>query len=185
MSIALAKWTVDDYHRMTAAGILEGRPVEFLNGEIVTTAPEGPEHAFLGDEGGDYLSQLLGARAKVRQGRPITLADASEPEPDLSVVKPLGNVYRNRHPYPEDIFLVIELSNTSLAKDLEPKRRIYAVAKIPEYWVIDLKTQTLIIFKQPQQGDYQTRQDLTAGSIQLSAFPDVTVSISRLLMQLD
>lgn len=170
---------------MTAAGILEGRPVELLNGEIVTMAPEGPEHAFLGDEGGDYLAELLGNRAKVRQGRPITLPNDSEPEPDLSVVKPLGKIYRQRHPYAEDVFLVVELSNTSLAKDLDPKRRLYATAGIPEYWVINLKTQQVIVFKHPEQGDYQTRQDLADGDIQLDAFPDVTISISRLLMQLE
>ncbi|MEA5462889.1 Uma2 family endonuclease [Leptothoe sp. PORK10 BA2] len=184
MSVVLAKWTLDDYHRMTAAGILDGRSVELLNGEIVTMAPEGPEHAFLGDEGGDYLSELLGKRAKVREGRPVTLPNQSEPEPDLAVVRPLGDIYRQRHPYAEDVFWVIEFSNTSLAKDLEAKRRAYAAASIPEYWVVNLQERNIVILRQPEQGDYQAQQVLSRGDIQLVAFPDVTVSIARILGEL-
>ncbi|MDA0266769.1 MAG: Uma2 family endonuclease [Cyanobacteria bacterium] len=183
MSVALAKWTLDDYHRMTAAGILDDRPVELLNGEIVTLAPEGPEHAFLGDEDGDYLSNLLGQRAKVRQGRPITLPNQSESEPDLAIVKPLGDTYRHRHPYAEDVFWVIELSHTSLTKDLETKPPIYAAAGIPEYWVVNLKDRAVVVFREPAQGQYQSQQTLSSGDIQPVAFPDLTVSMAQLLQQ--
>lgn len=168
---------------MTTAGILDGRSVELLDGEIVTMAPEGPEHAFLGDEGGDYLSELLGSRAKVREGRPITLPNQSEPEPDLAVVKPLGDIYRQRHPYAEDVFWVIEFSNTSLTKDLDVKRKVYAAANIPEYWVVNLKARNIVVFRKPEQGDYQIQQTLYDGTTQLVTFPDVTVSIARILRQ--
>jgi Uma2 family endonuclease len=183
MSVAFAKWTLDDYHRMTAAGLLDNRPVELLNGDIVTLAPEGPEHAFLGDEGGDYLSNLLGQRAKVRQGRPITLPNQSEPEPDLAIVKPLGETYRHRHPYAEDVFWVIEFSNISLVKDLDTKPGIYATAGIPEYWVVNLQDRTVVVFRDPVQGHYQSQQTLSQGDIHPVAFPDVTVAISQLLQQ--
>ena len=183
MAVTLAKWTLTDYHRMTAAGILAGRSVELLNGEIVTMAPEGPEHAFLGDEGGSYLRDLLGKRAKVREGRPITLANQSEPEPDLAVVKPLGNIYRQRHPFAEDVWLVIEFSNTSLAKDLDVKRYVYATVNIPEYWVVNLKEQNVVVFRNPEQGDYRSQRTFNDGDVPLAVFPDVTVSISRLLKQ--
>jgi len=181
MTLTTAKWTLDDYHRMIDAGILSDRRVELLNGEIVEMPPEGPDHAYLADEAGDYLESLLQGRAKVREGRPITLPDASEPEPDIAVVRALGSVYRRRHPYPEDVFWLLEFSNSSLAKDLKPKRLVYAAAGIQEYWVANLKTSTLIVFRSPQQGDYQSQQDLTTGVIQPLAFPEIAISIEQLL----
>jgi Uma2 family endonuclease len=121
MTVTTAKWTLDDYHRMIEVGLLEGRHAELLNGEIIEMPPEGSEHAYLGDEIGRYLSRLLGDRARVREGHPITLPNDSEPEPDIAVVRTLGQIYRQHHPYAEDIFWLIEFSNTSLAKDLDAK----------------------------------------------------------------
>jgi Uma2 family endonuclease len=181
MTLTTAKWSLDEYHQMINAGILSDRRVELLNGEIVEMSPEGPDHAYLGDAAGDYLESLLQGRAKVREGRPITLSDASESEPDIAVVKPLGRVYRQRHPYPEDIFWLIEFSNSSLAKDLDAKRLIYATAGIAEYWVANLKTLELTIFRVPDQGDYQFQETLRGGMIQPLAFSDVDISVARLL----
>ena len=78
-----------------------GRCVELLNGEIVEMAPEGEFHAYSSDEAGEYLIYLLGERAKVRQGKPITLPQSnSEPEPDIAIVERLGRDYREHHPWP-------------------------------------------------------------------------------------
>lgn len=183
MSVALAQWTLDDYHRMIASGILDDRAVELLKGEIVTMAPEEPEHAFLGHRGGQYLESLLGEQAEVRQGRPITLPNQSEPEPDLAIVRPLGSAYRYRHPYPEDVFWVVEFSYTSLGKDLETKPSIYAGAGIPEYWVVNLKQSTVVVFRNPEEGGYQWRQTLESGFLHPLAFADVTIQVARLLGQ--
>lgn len=180
MALETAKWTLDDYHRMIETGILSDRRVELLNREIIEMSPEGPDHAYLGDAAGDYLESLLRGRANVREGRPITLPDNSEPEPDIAVVKPLGKVYRQRHPYPEDVFGLIEFSNSSLIKDLEPKQLIYAKAGIQEYWVANLKTSELIVFRDPQQEGYRLRLVLKDGTVQPIAFPDVSISVERL-----
>jgi len=116
--LTTAKWTIADYHSMVAAGILAGRQVELLNGEIVEMPPE--PHAYSSDEAGEYLIYLLGERAKVRQAKPITLLNSnSEPEPDIAVVQRLGREYREHHPYGENIFWVIEYSDSSLSKDRE------------------------------------------------------------------
>ncbi|MBW4488737.1 MAG: hypothetical protein KME12_13190 [Trichocoleus desertorum ATA4-8-CV12] len=71
MSVTIAKWTIDKYHHMIAAGILEHRRVELLKGEIVEMAPEGETHAYFSSEPGDYLSRLLGDRALIRSAKPI------------------------------------------------------------------------------------------------------------------
>jgi Uma2 family endonuclease len=133
MSVAIAKWTLDEYHRMIAAGLLDHRQVELLKGEIVEMAPEGEPHAYFSSEAGDYLAQLLGERAMVRQAKPITLPNQSEPEPDLAVVQRLGREYLDHHPYPENIFWLIEYADSSLDKDLQTKSQVYAEVGIPEY----------------------------------------------------
>lgn len=182
MTLITAKWTVEDYHRMIATGILEGRHIELLNGEIVEMPPEGESHAYSSDEAGEYLIYLLGDRAKVRQAKPITLLPSnSEPEPDIAIVQRLGRDYREHHPYPENVFWLIEYSDSSLSKDLEVKTQIYAAAGIPEYWIINLRTRQLIVFRLPTDEGYQSKQTISHGEISPIAFPDLPVSIARLL----
>lgn len=181
MTVTTAKWTLEDYHRMLEVGLLENRHVELLNGEIIEMPPEGPEHAYLGDEIGKYLSGLLGDRARVREGRPITLPNDSEPEPDLAIVRPLGQIYRQRHPGAEEILWIIEFSNTSLAKDLDTKRKAYAAALIQDYWVVDLKHRQLKVFREPVEGNYRSESTFTNGEICPLAFSDVRVSVQRFL----
>jgi Uma2 family endonuclease len=181
MKITTAKWTVDDYHRMVEAGILDDRPVELLNGEIIEMSPEGTPHANRSTKGANYLRQLLGDRAEIREGKPITLSDRSEPEPDIAIVQPLDEEYDHHHPYPENIFWLIEFSNSSLEKDLEVKRKAYAAAGIPEYWVVNLRQMELVVLRALHAEDYQEEATLTEGTIQPVAFPDVTVAVNRFL----
>ncbi|MCA1993904.1 MAG: Uma2 family endonuclease, partial [Coleofasciculus sp. S288] len=82
---------------------------------------------------------------------------------------------------PDNIFWLIEFSNTSLAKDLDVKRKAYATAAIPEYWVMDLKKQQLKVFREPVAGDYASESTFKAGEIRPLAFPDVVVSVQRLI----
>jgi Uma2 family endonuclease len=175
----LAKWTIDDYHRMIEAGILENRRVELLEGEILEMTPEEPVHKYYEEELADYLRSCLVNQALIREVAPITLQN-SEPEPDISIVKLPRENYLTRHPGVEDIFWVIEVSDFTLTKDLDTKRKIYAVAGIKEYWVIDVKNKQLIIFRSPQDGDYLFKQDISQGNIQPLAFPNINVSVDRL-----
>ncbi|MFB2898507.1 Uma2 family endonuclease [Aerosakkonemataceae cyanobacterium BLCC-F50] len=181
MSVTIAKWTLEEYHRIIQAGILDDRQVELLRGEIVEMAPEGEPHAYSRNEAGEYLTRLMGDRAKVRQDSPITLPNNSEPEPDIAVVRNLGREYREHHPYPENIFWIIEYSQSSLSKDLEIKSKIYAEVNIPEYWVVNLNELQLVVFRDPQNGEYNSKQILTSGTIQPLAFLDIAISIDLIL----
>ncbi len=134
MSVTIAKWTLDEYHRMIEVGLLDDRQVELLNGEIVEMSPEGEPHAYYATEASDYLKALLGDRVKIRQAKPITIPTSnSEPEPDIAIVQPLGREYLQHHPYPENIFWLIECSHSSLTKDIDVKHKAYAAANISEY----------------------------------------------------
>jgi Uma2 family endonuclease len=182
-NVIIAKWTLDQYHQMIEAGILNHQRVELLNGEIIEMSPEGEPHAFYSHSAAKYLERMLGdERVTVRQGNPITIPiTQSEPEPDIAVVRPLGRVYLSHHPYPENIFWLIEFSNNSLKKDLDPKAIAYATAGIPESWVVNLKTMELVVMRQPADGMYQHQVTLRDGTIQPLAFPDVDLSVRQLL----
>jgi len=156
MTVTHYKWTVDRYHRAIAAGLFDDQPIELLRGELIVMPPEGEPHAYSNSEAGDYLREILGSRAKIREAHPITLPDNSEPVPDLAIVKPLGAVYRERHPHPDDIFWLIEFSNTTLNQDLREKRTLYAEVAIAEYWVVNLRDRELIVFRNPEGGNYST-----------------------------
>ncbi len=181
MTVTTYKWTIDRYHQAVEAGVFDA-PVELLKGEIIIMPPEGEPHACRGDITAEYLRQLLGQRAQVREGKPITIFNsASEPEPDIAIVQRLFWEYDEHHPYPENIFWLIELSKTSLKKDLELKSEIYAEAGIQEYWVIDLKAAKLIVFRDPVDREYQSKQTYNTGSVSPLAFADVVMSVDILL----
>ncbi|MCJ8279341.1 MAG: Uma2 family endonuclease [Rivularia sp. ALOHA_DT_140] len=181
MTVTLAKWTTEEYHLMIEAGIFDNRRVELLRGEIVEMSPEGEPHAYFSTEAGTYLIKLLDDKANIRQAKPITLPNNSEPEPDIAIVKPLGREYLEHHPYPEDIFWLIEYSNSSLEKDLETKTKIYAEVGIIEYWVVNLKKRELIVFRQPSDGGYASKFTITEGTVYPLVFPDIAVSVDMIV----
>ncbi|HEY9626504.1 MAG TPA: Uma2 family endonuclease [Coleofasciculaceae cyanobacterium] len=182
MTITTAKWSVEDYHRMIETGLLDDRSVELLNGEIIEMTPEREPHAFYSRTSAKYLEQLLGEQVEVLQGKPITIpSNNSEPQPDIAVVQPLGREYLQHHPYPENIFWLIEFSHSSLKKDLEPKAKAYASAGIAEYWVVNLKAMELIVMRDPMEGEYRSQVTWQEDTINPLAFVDVSVSVSRML----
>jgi Uma2 family endonuclease len=182
MTVTTYRWTLDRYHQAVEAGIFDDQPVELLNGELITMSPEGLPHASLSSSGANYIRKLLGERAFIREGKPITIPEsASEPEPDIAIVDADEEIYFQHHPYPENIFWVIEYSNSSLNKDTETKRKIYAAAGIREYWVVNLKRMELIVYRDSVEGDYQSEQILISGKIRPLAFLDVEIEVDRLI----
>jgi Uma2 family endonuclease len=182
MTVTPYTWTIDRYHQAVQAGVFDDQPVELLNGEIVIMSPEGIPHAGYSSSAANYLRKQLGDRVLIREGHPITLSNRSEPEPDLAIVAPLEQLYKTEHhPYPENIFWLIEYADASLIKDTEIKRKTYASTAIQEYWVVNLKVMELVVYREPIDGDYQSEQIFTQGTIVPLAFPEVTIAIQRLL----
>ncbi|MBD6616521.1 Uma2 family endonuclease [Komarekiella sp. 'clone 1'] len=179
MTVTTYKWTIERYHRAIEAGIFEDQPIELWRGELIVMPPEREPYAYYNTEAADYLRTLLGERAKIRDAKPITLLNNSEPVPDVAIVKPLGEVYLEHHPYPEDIFWIIEFSKATLSKDLGEKKDIYAQAGIAEYWVVNLKTAQLQVFRDLKNGQYTTKLILTTSTIAPLAFPDIFVQVQR------
>jgi Uma2 family endonuclease len=180
MTLTTAKWSLDDYHQMIAAGLLDGRSLELINGEIIQMAPEGVAHSFYCRGTAKYLQLILGERAEISEAHPITLPDDSEPEPDLAIVRTPDTLYQHRHPLPADIFWLIEIANSTLAKDLGIKKDIYARSGIPEYWVMNLQTLELVVFTDLRDHEYRSEVCLSSGNIAPIAFPDLSINVSHL-----
>ena len=182
-SIKVRQWTVSDYRRMLDAGILvEDDQVELLNGQITLMSPQRPPHTTATKRAYDYLKPLLLGKADVRSQSPITLNSYSEPEPDIAVVAIDNFEYSDRHPSPNEIFLLIEVADSTLARDLGEKVSAYAQANIQDYWVVNVRERIVHIFRHPLGDTYQQKQILEENDeCSLLVFPDINVLISRLL----
>lgn len=181
MASTTYKWSIHEWHELVESGVLEGKPVELLEGNIVEMSPEGIEHSYTNQSVSDYLRDLLKGQAYIRDSHPITL-DNSEPEPDIAIVQLPTTIYRSHHPYPQDIYWLIEVSNRTLKKDLEQKTITYSRNKIPEYWVIDLKNKKLIVHTQLQDNYYSQIIEYTSGIVTPHAFPDIQIDLKNLLL---
>ncbi|MDJ0634106.1 MAG: Uma2 family endonuclease [Xenococcaceae cyanobacterium MO_188.B29] len=177
--VNLAKWSIVDYHKMIEAGILRDRNIQLIDGELVEMSPEGVIHAAYGGSVADYLRQVLVGKAWIREAHPIILAN-SEPEPDIAIVKLPKSKYFQNHPTPQDIFWLIEISDTTLAYDLGKKKEIYALGNIQEYWILDVKDKQLIVFTKPRNKNYLAQVELSAGLVKPAAFADIAISIAKL-----
>lgn len=178
--VTRVKWSIEDYHRMVAAGILHNHRVELLAGDIIEVSPEGPVHASRIRKVGNYLRSVLNGLALVSEAHPITLQQ-SEPEPDLAVVRLPEERYENRHPGADDILWLIEISDTTLATDLNQKRQIYAAAGIDEYWVVNVPDNCLMVLRQVVEQEYTSVSELREGTVSPLAFPEMRVMVDRFL----
>lgn len=181
MALITYKWSIDEWHELIASGVLEDKPVELLEGDIIEMSPEGIEHSYTNQSVGDYLRELLREKAYIRDAHPITL-DNSEPELDLAVVRLPKTIYRSHHPYPQDIYWLIEVANRTLVKHLEQKAIIYARNGILEYWIIDLAHQKLIVHTQPEGDRYSQIVEYCVGTVTPQAFADLAIPIDQLLL---
>lgn len=160
MVVEAAHWrfTVDDYHKMAEAGILcEDDPVELIDGEIVRMSPIGSRHvASVGLANESAHAQIPRSSAFIISQSPIRLDENSEPEPDLTVLRFRVDHYAGALPKPEDVLLILEVADSSLAYDRRTKLPLYAEAGIPESWLLDLDGEALERHTDPAGGRYGT-----------------------------
>lgn len=181
MTLTSYKWSIEEWHDLVNSGVLTGKRVELLEGEIIAMSPEGIPHRNTNHKVVKYLRKLMDGLAEVYESHPITL-DNSEPEPDIAIVHLPESIYDTHHPYPEDIYWLIEISNETLTKDLEQKTITYGRNGIAEYWVIDLKNNKLIVHTQPQDHSYGQIIEYKTGTISPLAFPQIAIALNQLLL---
>jgi Uma2 family endonuclease len=175
------RFTVDEYHRLGEAGILgEDDRVELLNGDLIVMAPIGGEHRTIVDSLNLLFARLTeNDRYRIGIQNPVSLDPYSEPQPDVVLY---ASTVLGRHPRPEEIFLLIEVADSTLNYDLGPKLEAYARAGIREVWVIDLIRLRVLLHRKPDRGQYQTKLEATAGeAVSVEAFPGLTLPVNAFL----
>ncbi len=174
--------TIDRYQKMVAAGVLTTSDrVELIEGEILGLAPIGTRHASVTGRLYKRLVLGLGEAATVRAANPIDLGSFSEPEPDLLVLKPQADDYVPAHPQAEDVLLLVEVADTSLAFDQGTKRELYARFGVSEYWVVDLSGRRTFAYAGAAQGAFQrSREYLIDDVISPQAFPHLEIAVREL-----
>lgn len=190
MTLQLAKpqvknfrFTISQYHQMSEAGILsENDKVELINGEIIQMSPIGRRHTACVNRLNSVFSQLLGKKVIVAVQNPILLNNLSEPEPDIALLKPRTDFYESGHPQPQDIFLLIEVADSSIEYDRDVKIPLYASSGITEVWLVDIYQQVIIVYRYPTENSYRDIQTLSRGEkLSISAFPENNLFVDDIL----
>ena len=163
---------------MAEAGILrEDDRVELIKGEIIQMSPIGRRHKAFVINLSQLLTVRLAGRGFVAVQSGIILGDDTEPEPDITVLRRRDVPYKEREAHAEDVLLVIEVAETSLAYDRSTKRRLYAEAGIPEYWVVDCAAETVEMHRGTGPDGYrEVRLVSGVATLRPQAFPDVDLS---------
>jgi len=176
-------FNVDDYYRMADAGILTADDrVELIDGEIIEMSPTGNRHNACVNRANTFFTDAFGRTAIVSNQSPLRLSNYTEPVPDVSVLKPIPDFYASRKCRPEDVFFVVEVSDTTLKYDRNIKLPRYAAAGVAEVWIEDLKGEVLLVYRNPGENAFSTSLVLHPGdSISPLAFPTVSFKVSDLL----
>lgn len=148
-------FTVEEYYKMAEVGILKPTDrVELINGEIIQMSPIKSPHASAITTLHELLIEQLFKQVTIRNQHPIRIENHSEPEPDIAVVLHRKDRYKHNHPSPAETLLVIEVSDSTLKYDRKIKKKLYAKATIPEYWIINIPDNQIEVFKKPVNGVY-------------------------------
>ena len=176
------RFTVDDFARMGEAGIFtEDDRVELIEGEILQMTPVGALHAGVVSRLTELIITRLAGKAHVSVQNPIRLADDTEPQPDLVVARRRESFYSDRHPEPDDLFLIIEVADSSLRYDKQEKAPRYARAGIPETWLVDLEAGEITVCTEPGPTGYEKQQVRQRGSeLAATRVPDLTISVDEI-----
>ncbi|MFN4218961.1 MAG: Uma2 family endonuclease [Candidatus Bipolaricaulia bacterium] len=166
MAVQITKrlFTVTEYYRMAQAGIFsEDDRVELLEGEIIEMSPISSRHAGCVMRLNHLLQDRVRDRALVSVQNPVRLSEYSEPQPDIAVLKFRPDFYSAEHPKPEDVFLLIEVCETSSEFDRHVKLPLYAKSGIPEVWLVDLAQEQIGVYRAPSPQGYSDAQTLRRG----------------------
>jgi Uma2 family endonuclease len=181
MEVKRRRFTVHDYHLMGEAGILhEDDRVELIEGEIVEMTAIGTRHFSCVNGLTRLLVVSFGDEAIISVQNPVRLNEYTEPQPDLAVIRPRD--YRESLPEPDDVLLLIEVSETTLPYDRGVKLPLYARAGIREVWIVDLSGETIGRYTGPSANGYRRVEQMRRGqTLEPTALPGLAPSVDQVL----
>ncbi|HEV7401364.1 MAG TPA: Uma2 family endonuclease [Chthoniobacteraceae bacterium] len=175
------RFSVEEYNKMGEAGIFgpEDR-VELLDGEILIMSPIGLRHILAVTWIVDWFGDHGRKRYSISPGNPVFLHDYSEPQPDIMLVPRVRRMAHKSRP--NEVFLLVEVSESSLSFDRGRKRKAYAQAGVREYWIVNLEEDVLQVFRQPEGENYAVTLRFALGeSVSPLAFEDLMVPVAEII----
>ena len=184
MAVPIRKglFTVEEFQRMAETGVFsEDERLELIRGEIVEMTPIGDPHALCVMLIGDTFADLRPAGI-VSPQNPLRLpGQQSVPQPDIVLLRRRPD-FRARPPRVEDVLLLVEVSDSSLAYDRDVKIPLYAESGVPEAWLVDLNSKTIFVYRRPSPEGYrEVRQYRRGDTISPEAFPEDRFSVESIL----
>jgi len=176
--------SVEIYDSMIEKGILnENDNVELLNGRIIEKMPKGTKHTSVTRFITRFFYRVFDENVVIQVQDPIRLDDFSEPEPDIVLARMEENDYKKRHPAPEDILLIIEVSDSTIYFDRNDKALAYANAGIKQYLIVNVENNTIEDYRKPDADGYQSKETYYAGEkFSLMAFPEIEINVEDFLL---
>jgi len=177
------RFTTDEYEQMAAAGVLaEDDRIELIEGEIIEMSPLGPQHAACVTRLTELLYELRNRDVIIRVQDPVRLGDFSAPQPDVVIVNRRDDRYAGGHPEPEDVLLLIEVSESSLTYDRNVKLPLYARGGIPEVWLVALLPQVVEVYRAPSEDGYGEKRTLRRGQMIAPVhLPEMELAVGEIL----
>jgi Uma2 family endonuclease len=181
--ITRKRFTIDDCYKMAEVGILSpDERTELIDGEILIMPPPGPRHGFVVDTLNETFVKLLQGKAVVRVQGGVVLHKFAAPMPDIVLLRPKGKAYLEKNPDASDIFLIVEVADSSLEMDTTVKLQLYAIMSVPEYWLADLRNNRLLVYSKPVGDSYQLTRELHRGeTLAPTLLPDCVIPVELLL----
>jgi len=163
--VARKRFRVEDFRRMTEVGILpEESGWEIIDGFLIDKDMSiGSRHVGTVIKISKIFERRVGGETLVSTQNPVHINDYNEPEPDVALLKPRGDFYTESLPTPQDVLLLVEVSDSTVEYDRDIKKALYAEAGIEEFWIVNLKANTIECYSQPKNGNYRLVQILEAG----------------------
>jgi Uma2 family endonuclease len=185
MSVQLLrrKFTVEQYHKMAEAGILtQDDKVELIRGEVLEMQSVSTKHTTCVRRVSNLLSRHLGDKVLVSIHNPVELNSTSEVQPDVALLKPSEDFYETAHPQPRDVFLLVEVVDSTVKYDREVKIPVYAEDSITEVWLVDLEEEFIEVYRDPSAYGYQNIQKFTREqSLSTQTFRHVSFAVDEIL----
>ena len=177
------RFRVEDFRKMTEAGILpEESGWEIIDGYLMDKMSIGSKHASTVKRLNRKLTRLFEDEVIISVQDPIHIDEFNQPEPDIALLKPREDFYAESHPSPQDVLLLIEVSNSTIEYDRDIKKTLYARTGIVEFWIVNLPDETVECYSQPKNGNYRLARILEKGEIvESNAVENLKLSVEEIL----